>query len=467
MCSSGNSSEMNCSKRKSRFAKKGNAEFASSSAREFMNQPGTGAPNAQCASLCRNYRCSCGFELSLLGSHQCVTSTPSMSCESHCENTLTWIKHLTLPLPVSPIAESPPCLEASVEENSSVDIHPSVVTTIDNAPIPAQIELALPLWRQPDIVQVKRRDGTVQYAITTSSHHDGVASLATIIINELLPWDYMKQYRSEVEAAGGTDDGSSHTVLHHMVCLARVNVQETNSDVNHITGDATTTNVAPPLGQCIRETSFWWIRGNYQVLGRIIKQYPSITTQISLYFSQMVWKMKDKYNTPQQGSHSAVPPAVTAVRGQLMPERVGRWERTVRSHRLPTPKTPRENGAQARSVIPDAHKATAYSMFCPQIGTVEDDVPVFACHSGAACGANPKMDRGGHTICTTHHCAQLLPTLLSAVTSGLKDREMIYMHAYVHREKGSGYERLSQREMGGEEERCLALLWYIKTNQFS
>ncbi|KAJ6473865.1 hypothetical protein C8R45DRAFT_935975 [Mycena sanguinolenta] len=59
----------------------------------------------------------------------------------------------------------------------------------------------------------------------------------------------MKRYRSEVEAAGGTDDGSSHTVLHHMVRLARVNVREANSDVNHTTGDATRTNVAPPLGQ--------------------------------------------------------------------------------------------------------------------------------------------------------------------------------------------------------------------------
>ncbi|KAJ6488972.1 hypothetical protein C8R45DRAFT_993301 [Mycena sanguinolenta] len=35
--------------------------------------------------------------------------------------------------------------------------------------------------------------------------------------DELSPWDYQKRYRAEVEAMGGRDDGSSHTVFHALV----------------------------------------------------------------------------------------------------------------------------------------------------------------------------------------------------------------------------------------------------------
>ncbi|KAF7375648.1 hypothetical protein MSAN_00453900 [Mycena sanguinolenta] len=66
--------------------------------------------------------------------------------------------------------------------------------------------------------------------------------------DELSPWDYQKQYRAEVEAMGGRDDGSSHTVFHALVRFVRPKSDPTSSDTSSNTAD-TTVDPATPAQQ--------------------------------------------------------------------------------------------------------------------------------------------------------------------------------------------------------------------------
>ncbi|KAJ7200442.1 hypothetical protein C8J57DRAFT_1736598 [Mycena rebaudengoi] len=206
---------------------------------------------------------------------------------------------LTLPLPASPIADSPTSSEAKGKEDLNVGIQTSASVILDNDPTPTPVPIAprAPLGLPAlDTVFLKSPAGDssspdspsrdtptlgprelLSVAVTpmerifqdvpwncvvchervvapcwscvTCQNNAWVCDSCEMITNELSPWDYQKRYRSEVEAAGGTDDGSSHTVLHHMVRLARVNILEANPDVNNITVESTTTKVSSPLGQ--------------------------------------------------------------------------------------------------------------------------------------------------------------------------------------------------------------------------
>ncbi|KAF8183486.1 hypothetical protein K438DRAFT_1974964 [Mycena galopus ATCC 62051] len=206
---------------------------------------------------------------------------------------------LTLPLPASPIADSSTSSEAKGKVDLNIGIQTSASVILDNDPTPTPVPIApraplgLPALDtvflkspagdssssdspSPDtptlapreflsvaVTPVERRFQDMPWncvvchervvapcwSCVTCQNNAWVCDSCEKITNELSPWDYQKRYRSEVQAAGGTDDESSHTVLHHMVRLARVNIREANPDVNKITVESTTTKVSSPLGQ--------------------------------------------------------------------------------------------------------------------------------------------------------------------------------------------------------------------------
>ncbi|KAF7375680.1 VPS13 domain-containing protein [Mycena sanguinolenta] len=59
------------------------------------------------------------------------------------------------------------------------------------------------------------------------------------VTNRLSPWDYQNRYRAEVEAMGGRDDGSSHTVFHALVRFVDLESDSTSSATDIVTDAAT------------------------------------------------------------------------------------------------------------------------------------------------------------------------------------------------------------------------------------
>ncbi|KAF7375685.1 hypothetical protein MSAN_00457800 [Mycena sanguinolenta] len=64
------------------------------------------------------------------------------------------------------------------------------------------------------------------------------------------PWDYQKRYRAEVEAMGGRDDGSSHTIFHTLVRLVLPKLDSTLSDINTNTTYAAANPATPAQQPC-------------------------------------------------------------------------------------------------------------------------------------------------------------------------------------------------------------------------
>ncbi|KAJ6578128.1 hypothetical protein B0H19DRAFT_1230009 [Mycena capillaripes] len=68
-------------------------------------------------------------------------------------------------------------------------------------------------------------------------------------VNDLLPWDYQKRYRSEMGTLTA-DDPSTHTILHTLVRVARAKTEETKSDGNDAaTTDSPPADLSSPPGQ--------------------------------------------------------------------------------------------------------------------------------------------------------------------------------------------------------------------------
>ncbi|KAJ7312624.1 hypothetical protein DFH08DRAFT_943570 [Mycena albidolilacea] len=68
------------------------------------------------------------------------------------------------------------------------------------------------------------------------------------MINDLVPWDYQKRYRSEMGALTAPDDTTHHTIRHTLVRLTRAKAEGGKPDGNGA-ADSTTSDLASPQGQ--------------------------------------------------------------------------------------------------------------------------------------------------------------------------------------------------------------------------
>ncbi|KAF7375650.1 hypothetical protein MSAN_00454100 [Mycena sanguinolenta] len=193
---------------------------------------------------------------------------------------------LTMPLPESPVAAVD--LTEMVKDNSNGETNPTIV---EDAPTPTPIPIS-PQTKSAPQLGLPALDTTVSDSQPLASDpgtpsSDGLLSAAVTPVetqveedqtlncgicherivapcwscvtcyestwvcdacdkatNELSPWDYQKRYRAEVEAMGGRDDGSSHTVFHALVRFvcpkSDSTSSETNSKITHTAADAAT-----------------------------------------------------------------------------------------------------------------------------------------------------------------------------------------------------------------------------------
>ncbi|KAF8143465.1 hypothetical protein K438DRAFT_1875998 [Mycena galopus ATCC 62051] len=89
--------------------------------------------------------------------------------------------------------------------------------------------------------------------------------------NELAPWDYQKRYRAEVEAMGGKDDRTAHTVFHAMVRVVRPST-EAKPNGNDAAA-ASTTELSSPLGQ--------WEQIEKRVQELVTARFEAVNSQVN------------------------------------------------------------------------------------------------------------------------------------------------------------------------------------------